>query len=63
MGGDITLYLDGDHIAADRLQRTEPIGFGFEYTDVGRDAQSPGAPLPAPAADIVASKLTTVRCA
>jgi hypothetical protein len=21
--------------------RTEPIGFGYEYTDVGRDAQSP----------------------
>jgi arylsulfatase A-like enzyme len=40
-GGDITLYLDGDQIASGRVERTEPIGFGSEYTDVGRDAQSP----------------------
>ena len=23
------------------MERTEPIGFGYEYTDVGRDALSP----------------------
>jgi arylsulfatase len=40
-GGDITLYLDGDQVASGRVERTEPIGFGSEYTDVGRDAQSP----------------------
>jgi hypothetical protein len=40
-GGDVTLYQDGEQIAAGRIERTEPIGFGYEYTDVGRDAQSP----------------------
>jgi hypothetical protein len=40
-GGDITLYQDCDQVAAGRVERTEPIGFGYEYTDVGRDAQSP----------------------
>jgi arylsulfatase A-like enzyme len=40
-GGEITLYEDGEQIAAGRVERTEPIGFGYEYTDVGRDAQSP----------------------
>ena len=40
-GGDITLYQDGEQVAAGRVERTEPIGFGYEYTDVGRDAQSP----------------------
>jgi arylsulfatase A-like enzyme len=41
--GDITLFQDGDQVAAGRVERTEPIGFGYEYTDVGRDAQSPVA--------------------
>ena len=27
--------------ATGRVERTEPIGFGYEYTDVGRDALSP----------------------
>lgn len=40
-GGNITLYLDGKSIGAGRLERTESIGFGYEYTEVGRDAQSP----------------------
>lgn len=40
-GGDIKLYLDGNEIGVGRLERTESIGFGYEYTEVGRDAQSP----------------------
>jgi len=40
-GGQVTLYLDGGQIGAGRVERTEPIGFGYEYTDVGRDALSP----------------------
>ena len=43
-GGDIALYVDGGRVAAGRVERTEPIGFGYEYTDVGRDAQSPVTP-------------------
>jgi hypothetical protein len=40
-GGQVTLYLDGNQIGSGRVERTEPIGFGYEYTDVGRDALSP----------------------
>jgi len=40
-GGDIALFQDGEQVAGGRIERTEPIGFGYEYTDVGRDAQSP----------------------
>jgi arylsulfatase A-like enzyme len=40
-GGQVTLYLDGQQIGQGRVERTEPIGFGYEYTDVGRDALSP----------------------
>jgi hypothetical protein len=40
-GGTATLYLDGQEIGSGRVERTEPIGFGYEYTDVGRDALSP----------------------
>jgi len=40
-GGDITLFQDGKKVVTGRVERTEPIGFGYEYTDVGRDAQSP----------------------
>ncbi len=39
-GGDVTLYLDGKEVGSGRVERTEPIGFGYEYTDVGRDGQS-----------------------
>ena len=42
-GGDITLFQDGNQVAAGRVERTEPIAFGYEYTDAGRDAQSPVA--------------------
>jgi hypothetical protein len=28
-------------VAAGRIERTEPIGFGYENTDVGRDDLSP----------------------
>jgi arylsulfatase len=28
-------------VGSGRLERTEPIAFGYEYTDVGRDSQSP----------------------
>jgi hypothetical protein len=40
-GGDVTLYLDGDKIGDGRVDQTEPIGFGYEYTNVGKDALSP----------------------
>jgi hypothetical protein len=39
-GGDVTLFQDGQKLVTGRVERTEPIGFGYEYTDVGRDAQS-----------------------
>ena len=37
----MTLYLDGADVGSGRVERTEPIGFGYEYTDVGRDDLSP----------------------
>jgi arylsulfatase len=40
-GGDVTLYTDGKAVGSGRVERTEPIGFGYEYTDVGRDGLSP----------------------
>jgi arylsulfatase len=40
-GGDVTLYIDGVEVGDGRIGKTEPIGFGYESTDVGRDALSP----------------------
>jgi hypothetical protein len=40
-GGDITLYVDGNETGAGRVDATEGIGFGYESTEVGRDALSP----------------------
>jgi arylsulfatase len=40
-GGNFTLFLDGKDVGNARVERTEGIGFGYEYTQVGRDAQSP----------------------
>ena len=40
-GGTITLYVDGKKSGSGRIEHTEGIGFGYEYTDVGRDALSP----------------------
>jgi arylsulfatase A-like enzyme len=40
-GGTVTLYTDGVDIGSGRVDRTEPIGFGSEYTDVGQDGLSP----------------------
>ena len=40
-GGDITLYVDGSPVGSGRVEHTEGIGFGYEYTDVGRDDLSP----------------------
>lgn|GEM_PF-7048425 len=40
-GGNFTLYLGGKQVGSGRIDRSESIGFGYEYTDVGRDAQSP----------------------
>ncbi|WP_250030210.1 arylsulfatase [Paractinoplanes maris] len=39
-GGAVSLWVDGNRSATGRVERTEPIGFGYEYTDVGRDDQS-----------------------
>lgn len=40
-GGAVTLLVDGSTVGTGRIERTEPIGFGYEFTDVGRDGQSP----------------------
>ena len=40
-GGTVTLYRDGKPIGQGRVEQTEGIAFGYEYTDVGRDALSP----------------------
>ena len=40
-GGDVTLYVDGVETGSGRVEVTEPIAFGYEYTDVGRDDLSP----------------------
>ena len=40
-GGTVTLYTDGVEVGSGRVERTEPIAFGYEYTDVGRDSLSP----------------------
>ena len=40
-GGTFTLYVDGTEVGKARVERTEGIGFGYEYTQVGRDSQSP----------------------
>jgi arylsulfatase len=39
-GGTVTLYVDGQEAASGRVERTQPIGFGGEYSDVGRDRLS-----------------------
>ncbi|WP_408014499.1 arylsulfatase [Rhodococcus spongiicola] len=43
-GGDVTLLVDGATVGSGRIERTEPLGFGYEYTDVGRDSQSTVTP-------------------
>jgi arylsulfatase len=40
-GGDVTLFVDGSTVGSGHIATTEPIGFGYEFTDVGRDALSP----------------------
>jgi arylsulfatase A-like enzyme len=40
-GGEVALYLDGVDIGSGRLERTEPLGYGAENTDIGRDDLSP----------------------
>jgi arylsulfatase A-like enzyme len=37
-GGAVTLYIDGDEVGMGSIERTEPIGFGSVYSDVGRDS-------------------------
>ena len=39
--GSVNLYIDGKPVGSGRIEHTEGIGFGYEYTDVGRDALSP----------------------
>jgi arylsulfatase len=43
-GGAVTLRVDGAAVGSGRIERTEPIGFGYEFTDVGRDGQSAVTP-------------------
>ncbi len=41
-GGDVTLYLDGDKVGADRVEHTVPMAFsGDETLDLGRDSGTP----------------------
>jgi arylsulfatase len=41
-GGDVTLYLDGEHIGAGRVEATVPFIYsGDETTDLGQDTASP----------------------
>ena len=40
-GGDVSFYVDGVAAGSGRIEETQPIAFGYEYTDVGRDSQSP----------------------
>jgi arylsulfatase len=41
-GGTLTLYLDGDQLAQDHIERTHPLYFSFdEGMDVGRDTAMP----------------------
>ncbi|ORM24436.1 arylsulfatase [Prescottella equi] len=43
-GGTVTLFVDGTAVAVGRVERTEPIGFGYEFSDVGRDSLSTVTP-------------------
>lgn len=43
-GGTVTLFVDGTAVAEGRVERTEPIGFGYEFSDVGRDSLSAVTP-------------------
>ncbi|ORL76524.1 arylsulfatase [Prescottella equi] len=43
-GGTLTLFVDGTAVAEGRVERTEPIGFGYEFSDVGRDSLSTVTP-------------------
>ncbi|NKS64060.1 sulfatase-like hydrolase/transferase [Rhodococcus hoagii] len=43
-GGTVTLFVDGTAVAEGRVERTEPIGFGYEFSDVGRDCLSTVTP-------------------
>ncbi|MFD7077901.1 arylsulfatase [Nocardioides sp. NPDC059952] len=40
-GGNVTLTIDDEQVGTGRVERTEPIAFGYEPTEVGRDALSP----------------------
>ena len=40
-GGTVTLTIDDDQVGTGRVEHTQPIGFGYEPTDVGRDILSP----------------------
>jgi arylsulfatase len=40
-GGSVILTIDDQTTGSGRIERTEPIGFGYEPTDIGRDILSP----------------------
>jgi hypothetical protein len=40
-GGTVTLSIDDEPAGSGHVDATEPIGFGYEPTDVGRDILSP----------------------
>lgn len=45
LGGDITLYYDGEPVGSGRVDRTQPIGFSAdEACDIGRDTGSSPSP-------------------
>ena len=44
-GGEVTLYYDGQQVAAGRVERTQPLGYSAdEACDVGSDTGSPASP-------------------
>jgi arylsulfatase A-like enzyme len=40
-GGEVALSVDGTTVGSGRVEHTQPIGFGYEPTDVGHDILSP----------------------
>jgi arylsulfatase len=40
-GGAVSLYTDGVKVGEGRVEATQPVGFGYEYTSVGKDDLSP----------------------
>jgi hypothetical protein len=61
-GGDVALYVDGDHVAQGRVDATVPMVFsGDETTDVGEDTATPVSDDYSPRASVFTGRVKWVQ--